>query len=119
VLTSGVISKYNVGLGFHVSLHNRDASVIKDIKSKLNDIGTYNESKTKPEARLAVNDRKSLMSLIEIFNMFPLITQHQLKRYLLLKEYLLKDIREFKTLEDYNEFKDKTSLDLDLNTKFD
>lgn len=86
VLISGDISKYNVGLGFHISLHSRDINVIKDIKSNLNDIGTFQQPKNKPEVRLAVNDRKSLMSLIEIFNMFPLMTQHQHKRYLLLKE---------------------------------
>src|ERR1700761_8181180 len=112
MLISGDISKYNVGLGFHLSLHNRDISVIKNIKNNLNDIGTIYEYKNKLDVRMAVNDRKSLISLTEIFKIFPLMTQHQLKRYLLLREYLLNNIKEFKTLEEFNDFRDKTILDI-------
>jgi hypothetical protein len=39
VLKSGDISCYNVGHSYHLSLHSRDASLIKDIQQKLDNIG--------------------------------------------------------------------------------
>lgn len=31
VLKSGIVSKYNVGLGFHISLHSRDTELLQSI----------------------------------------------------------------------------------------
>lgn len=52
-----------------------------------------------------------------VFDSFPLVTIHQYTRYCLLKEYLLNDIKEFKTLEEFNEFKDKFLGNIDLSSK--
>lgn len=106
VLKSGEVSKYNVGLGFHLSLHSRDLDIINTIHKNLNNIGTIYAYENRPEVRIAINDRSGLNLLIKTLENFPLITEYQLTRYLLLKEFLAKDIREFKTLEEFNKFKD-------------
>ena len=100
-LASGEISKYNIGLSFHISLHNKDLNIVKDIRSKLNNVGTLYEYSDRDEARIAINDKKGLESLFPLLESFPLITAHQLSRYLLLKEFLINDIKEFKTLDEY------------------
>lgn len=103
VLKSGQISKYNVGYGYHLSLHKRDIVVLKMIKQKLNNIGTIYEYEIKPDARLAVNDVPSLLYLMEtVFQEFPFITKNQYIRYLIFKHGLSNNIKEFKTLEQYN-----------------
>ena len=43
VLKSGEISHYGVGCAYHLSLHNRDSILIKDIHEKLNKIGVIYE----------------------------------------------------------------------------
>ncbi len=109
-LASGEVSKYNVGLSFHISLHNKDIDIVKDIRNKLNNVGTLYEYSDRDEARIAINDKKGLESIFPLLEIFPLITTHQLLRYLLLKEFLINDIKEFKTLEEYTETKDKLLL---------
>lgn len=117
VLKSGAVSKFNVGLGFHLSLHSRDSELLHDIRSKLNNVGVFHLSKTKNDARIAVNDRAGLKYLIGVFDMFPLVTIHQYTRYCLLKNYLLNDIKEFKTLNEFNEFKENYLSNIDLSSK--
>lgn len=117
VLKSGEISKYNVGLAFHLSLHSRDSVIISTIYQKLQNVklknvGTIYTYKNRPEIRIAINDRSGLESLIRVIDNFPLVTEHQLTRYLLLKEYLMKEIKEFKTLEDYNKFNEELLLSI-------
>jgi hypothetical protein len=105
VLTSGKIARYNVGYSYHLSLHNRDLDLIKDIKNKLG-IGVIYEYKNKLDARLAVNKKLDLLYLIEnIFDKYPLVTNNQLIRYFLLRNGILNNITEFKTLEEYNTYK--------------
>lgn len=112
VLKSGEVSKYNVGLGFHLSLHSRDLDIINTIYKNLNNIGTIYTYKNRPEVRIAINDRSGLNLLIKNLENFPLITEYQLTRYLLLKEFLTKEIKEFKTLEEFNKFKDGLMLSI-------
>lgn len=50
----GGISRYGVGCAYHLSLHSRDATLIKDIHQKLDNIGVIYEYKTKPDCRLAI-----------------------------------------------------------------
>jgi len=89
VLTSGQIARYNVGYSYHLSLHNRDLNILKDIKEKLG-IGILYEYKNKPDCRLAVNKKSDLLYLINnIFDKYTLITKNQLIRYNLLKMVLL------------------------------
>lgn len=109
-LASGEISKYNVGLSFHISLHNKDIDIVKDIRNKLNNVGTLYEYSDRDEARIAINDKKGLESIFPLLELFPLITTHQLSRYLILNEFLTNDIKEFKTLEEYTKTKDEISL---------
>nr|YP_009262038.1 LAGLIDADG endonuclease [Chrysoporthe austroafricana]AMX22113.1 LAGLIDADG endonuclease [Chrysoporthe austroafricana] len=117
VLKSGVVSKYNVGLGFHLSLHSRDSELLHDIHEKLNHVGVFYEFKNRNEARIAVNDRTGLRVIVDVFSLFPLVTIHQYTRYCLLKEYLVNDIKEFKTLDEFNIFKDKCLDNIDLSSK--
>lgn len=66
-----------------MSLHKRDIEIIKNIKYKLNNVGTIYEYVNKPDSRLAVNDKAGLLSLIHnVFDVFPLVTENQLIRYL-------------------------------------
>ena len=126
----GELSKVNVGYSYHLSLHTRDRDLILDIQKKLNNVGSFYEYDGKTDVRIAVNDKSSLIFLIEnLFNIFPLITRHQLKRYLLLREVLLSGVTEFKTLDSYNEYilncsfsidkliEDKFTLDYILNSE--
>lgn len=106
LLFSGEISKYNVGYGYHLSLHKRDAELLKEIKQILNGVGIFYEYENKPDSRLAVNDTTGLLYLIEnVFDQYPLKTKNQLVRYLLLKDALINKVKEFKTLEEFNEYK--------------
>ena len=111
VLKSGEISKYNIGTSFHLSLHSKDIEILRNIKNRLNNIGVIYEYRDKPDARLAVNDKLGLLYLINIFDMYPLLTINQLIRYRLLREFLTNETAlEFKTIEEYNEFKNKHLL---------
>lgn len=117
VLKSGEVSKYNVGLGFHLSLHSRDIDILIDIKKKLNDMGVIYKYKDRLEARLAVNDRSSLLYLINIFDLYPFLTNHQLLRYRLLREVLINEVKEFKKIQEYNDYKTKCLLLLESEIK--
>lgn len=67
----------------------------------------------KPDSRLAVNDKAGLLSLIHnVFDVFPLVTENQLIRYLLLKDGLVNNVKEFKTLEEYNYYKTERLLSI-------
>lgn len=108
VLKSGEINRYNVGYAYHLSLHKRDINIIKDIKKKLNNIGTIYEYVDKADSRLAINDIPGLFYLMNnVFDTYPLIVENQLVRYLLLKDGLINRVKEFKTLEQYNQYKTK------------
>jgi len=78
------ISKYNLGYGYHLSLHKRDAELLKEIKQILNRVGLFYEYENKPDSRLAVNDTTGLLYLIEnVFDQYPYKTKNQLVRYLI------------------------------------
>jgi len=121
VLSSGLISKYNVGYGYHLSLHNRDSNILKDIQNKLG-IGVIYEYYNKPDCRLAVNKKSDLLYLINnIFDKYPLITKNQIIRYHLLKNGIINEVTEFKTLEEYQEYKTNSLLSITelLNSSID
>ncbi len=87
--------------------------MLLNIKQILN-IGTIYEYKNKSDVRLAVNDSSSLLYLIKnIIEKYPLITKHQLKRYLLLRECFLNKVKLFKTIEDYNVFITQTKTTIE------
>jgi LAGLIDADG endonuclease len=112
VLASGEIVRYNVGYSYHLSLHNRDSNILRDIQEKLG-IGIIYEYKNKPDCRLAVNKKSDLLYLINnIFNKYPLITKNQFIRYHLLKNGIINEITEFKTLKEYQEYKAKNLLSI-------
>lgn len=108
ILASGVLARYNVGSGFHLSLHNKDLELIKDIQIKLG-IGKIYVYNNKPDARLAINKKSDLIYLIDnTFDKYSLITKHQKTRYLLFRDIIKNNIKEFETLEQFNEYKSKT-----------
>ena len=86
VLKSGEISSYSVGCAYHLSLHSRDAALIRDIHQKLNNTGLIYEYKDKPDCRLAVGSIDGLLHLFNtVFDVYPLLANNQLMRYSLLK----------------------------------
>jgi hypothetical protein len=106
VLKSGEISSYSVGHSYHLSLHRRDAVLIKDIQQKLGNVGVIYEYKNKPDCRLAVGDRKSLLSLFDtVFDVYPLLANNQSMRYNLLKNVIINEVKKFQTLEEFNKYK--------------
>lgn len=113
ILKSGEISKYNVGYAYHLSLHKRDINNLKNIKNKLSNIGTIYEYPDKLDSRLAINDIQGLFYLMNnVFDIYPLIVESQLTRYLLLKDGLINRVKEFETLEQYNQYKTKCLLSI-------
>jgi hypothetical protein len=111
VLKSGEISSYSVGCAYHLSLHSRDAALIKDIHQKLDNIGVIYEYKSKPDCRLAVGDRNGLLYLFKtVFESYPLLASgarsaldafplrrrgnanNQLMRYSLLKNSVINEV---------------------------
>lgn len=105
ILSSGEIARYNVGYSYYLSLHNRDSGILKDIQEKLR-VGVIYEYKNKPNCRLAVNKKYDLLYLINnVFDKYPLVTKNQSIRYHLLKNSIINNIVEFKTLREYQDHK--------------
>jgi hypothetical protein len=101
-----------VGYGFHLSLHSKDQELIENVYRKLNEIGTINLSPSKPEVRLAINDREGLLLICSLFDSCLPRTFSQLSRYLFLRESLSNNINEFKTIEFYNQYKTERMLSI-------
>lgn len=75
------MSKYNVGYGFHLSLYSRDIQLIETIRKNLNSIGTIYVYKNRDECKLALNDKASLLYLINnIFDVYNFKTINQIYR---------------------------------------
>jgi hypothetical protein len=80
--------------------------LIKDIRNRLKDVGTIYEYLNKPDSRLAVNNKESLLYLIKnVFDVYPLLTNNQLARYNLLRHGLINEIKKFNTLKEYDDYK--------------
>jgi hypothetical protein len=92
-----------------LALH-RDKELIEIIYKNLNNIGTINISQSKNEARLAINDYSSILFICNLFDNFHLRTFSQLSRFLFLREGLINNIKEFKTLDLYNQYKTECML---------
>jgi len=120
ILKSGEISHYGVGHSYHLSLHNRDASLIKDIQCKLGNVGVIYEYSNKPDCRLAVGDKKGLLYLIEnVFDVYPLLSNNQFMRYSLLKNGIINEVKKFKTLEEFEDYKSKYLASISLGRQID
>lgn len=101
VLKSGEISSYGVGCAYHLSLHSRDAALIRDIHQRLDNIGVIYEYENKPDCRLAVGDRNGLLYLFKtVFETYPLLATNQLMRYSLLKNSIIDEVKKFRTLDE-------------------
>jgi len=109
LLKSGEVSKYNIGYGFHISLHKREENLIKLLHNNLN-IGVVNISDSRNDARLAINDKKGIIKICNYFDEYPLYTLNQNIRFNLLKEFIYDDISEFNSLELFNNYKDEKLL---------
>lgn len=106
VLKSGEISHFGVGHSYHLSLHSRDAALIKDIQQRLGNVGVIYEYQNKPDCRLAVGDKKGLLYLVDtVFDLYPLLANNQSMRYNLLKNGLINEVKKFKTLDEFNKYK--------------
>jgi len=98
---------YNVGYGFHLSLHIRELPLLQYLKKELNLPGLIYVYEHRQEARLAIvklEDIKYLLSAI--FDAYPLINENQRQRYYKLNQGLTLNIKRFEAVEDYTNFCD-------------
>lgn len=111
---------YNIGYGFHVSLSIRDLELIKEFKTKLNDIGHIYIYYDKEECRWAVTKKTELIYLIEtVFSLknVLLVTKHQRERLARLKYGILNNFNRVETLEKYNKFLE-TNYAVEINEEY-
>jgi hypothetical protein len=88
-----VSGNYQVSLRFSIELHQRDLSLLKNIKSIFNDAGTLNLRKDKrfvsPKVTWSVRNFDDIINtIIPHFDKYPLLTQKQAD-FLLFKEIAL------------------------------
>ena len=96
---------YNIGYGFNVSLNIKDLSLLQKAQQNLNNIGHIYEYPLRDEARFSVTKLIELNYLIDnIFDVSPLITEHQRKRYAIFKYGILNKINRVETMEEYKIF---------------
>ena len=96
---------YNIGYGFHVSLSMKDLDLLIKTKDMFNSIGIIYTYPSRDEARWAVTKKAELVYLIEtVFDLHPLLTQHQRDRYARLRHVVLNNLNRLDTLEEYNKF---------------
>uniref|UniRef100_UPI00223725DA LAGLIDADG endonuclease n=1 Tax=Ramaria rubella TaxID=113071 RepID=UPI00223725DA len=101
---------YNIGYGFHLSLSIKDHELLKKIHRNLNYLGKIYEYKDRQEIRLAITKLEDLNWLIEnIFEESSLLTTHQKDRYSRLKYGVLNKFNRVETLEEYQEFINKSA----------
>jgi len=93
-LKNSNITHYNIGYGFHLGMSLRDLALIKTIHSKLNNLGRiYEYADNKNEAHLAITKLNELKWVIlNIFDYFPLLTNHQWERFSRLRYGVLNSI---------------------------
>lgn len=84
----------------------RDLALIKTIHSKLNNLGRiYEYADNKNEAHLAITKKDDLKWLIlNIFDYFPLLTNHQWERFNRLRYGVLNNINRAESYSDYLNF---------------
>lgn len=96
---------YNIGYGFHVSLSMKDLDLLLKTKDLFNSIGNIYTYPSRDEARFCVTKKTELVYLIEtVFDLYPLLTQHQRDRYARLRHVVLNNFNRVETLEEYNKF---------------
>jgi hypothetical protein len=104
-------SKTRLGYSINISLSQIDLELLEEIKKYLNDFGTIYIYPKRKEARLAIFKKDEIKWLIEnVFDMYPLITDHQKNRYAKLREGIINNITFFNNLQELEEFKNKKNL---------
>jgi hypothetical protein len=104
-------SKTRLGYSINISLSQIDLELLEDIKKILNDFGTIYIYPKRKEARLAIFKKDEIKWLIDnVFDMYPLITDHQKNRYAKLREGIINNITFFNNLQELEEFKNKKNL---------
>lgn len=96
---------YNIGYGFHISLNIKDLPLLQKIQNLLNGIGHIYVYPSRDEARLSVTKLADLKYLIEnVFDVSPLITNHQRSRYAIFRYGILNNVKRVETMEEFKEF---------------
>jgi LAGLIDADG endonuclease len=104
-------SKTRLGYSINISLSQIDLNLLEDIKKILNDIGTIYVYPKRNEARLAIWKKDEVRLLVEnVFDIYPLMTDHQKDRYAKLRYGFLNNITLFHNLQELEEFKNKKNL---------
>jgi len=60
----GTISRYGIGVGFHIGLHIRDLAVLANMKTQLGNLGKIYEYPNKNEAHYAITRKEELRQFI-------------------------------------------------------
>lgn len=105
-LKNSIITHYNIGYGFHLGMSLRDLTLIKTIRSNLNNLGRiYEYAENKNEAHLAITKLEHLKWVIlNIFDHFPLLTDHQWERFSRLRYGVLTQFNRAENYSDYIKF---------------
>ena len=83
----------------------KDLDLLLKFKDLFNSIGNIYTYSSGDEARWAVTKKTELVYLIEtVFDLHPLLTQHQRDRYARLRHVVLNNLNRLETLEEYNNF---------------
>lgn len=104
-------SKTRIGYSINISLSQTELELLENIQNKFNLFGTIYVYPKRKEARLAIWKKDEVRWLIEnIFDIYPLITDHQKDRYAKLRYGFLNNITLFNNLQELEEFKNKKNI---------
>lgn len=98
----GIITRYGIGVGFHLGLHIRDLAILENIKIELGNLGKIYEYNEKNEAHYAITKKEELREFIsKVFKDHTIITDYQYNRFMVMKSILDKDLKSTKTIEEF------------------
>lgn len=99
---NGNISRYGLGYGFHMGLSSRDTALVEHIQCKLQGLGKVYIYPHKEEAHYAITRKQELLLFISlVLSEHSLLTSHQYKRFMNLKNVLLNGPTSFPSMEEY------------------
>jgi len=96
---------FNLGFGFHLSLHIRDHSILHDLQSRLEGRGRIYLYPHRQEAHYAIVKLEDVKwCILNVFDHLIFLTKHQFKRYSLFRYVVLNNFTTVNSLDEYNAF---------------
>lgn len=106
----GTVTKIKISYSINISLSDLDLEMLEGIQKVLGGLGKIYVYPDRKEARLAIWKKEEVKWLIEnLFDLYPLVTEHQKERYARLRYGMLNNITLFHENVELLEFK-KTSF---------